>query len=208
MTVPPMILLVLLVALAGCGPADPQPVAPTPEPVASTSREDVPEAPPPAPVAEAVSEEQPPEEPQVEPLPAVIEIRRRDGQAAKLGFRTNAQETLSALQSWHPTYSAQAAPVKMALATYLEVRRGPRSQVQPACQTLLDATAALLADPEALAAPDRTAARALKTAYGHLHAAAQACLYDFQAEATFQVGDYQSAMAMAAQAMKPYGLIP
>jgi len=112
------------------------------------------------------------------------------------------------VQAWHATYTGKVAPVRAALASYLSVRQGPDDEVRPACQELLNATAALLADRAALEAPDLVAGRALKRAYGSLREGAQSCSTGYTAQATFQLSDYTKALREAEAALRPYGVAP
>jgi hypothetical protein len=118
------------------------------------------------------------------------------------------QQTMQTMQSWYAGYSGKVQPVRAALASYLEVRRGQNEEIQPVCQELLNATAALLADPATLEPPDRMASQALKRAYAELRECAQACVTGRNAEATFSLGAYQSALRDAAAALRPYSVVP
>jgi len=151
---------------------------------------------------------------------AVVRWRQREeGKTpvlAKVGIapELEAKENVSpekrrqTMQAWHAGYTAKAAPVRAAFASFMSNRRGPDSQLMPICQTLLDATAALNADTAALDPPDMTVARILKKAYGELQESARACLNGQSAESAFRLSYYQGAIAQATSALQPYSLTP
>ena len=112
------------------------------------------------------------------------------------------------MHAWHAGYTAKAAPVRAAFASFMSNRRGPDSQLMPICQTLLDATAALNADAAALDPPDMTVGRTLKKAYTELQESARACLNGQSAESAFRLSYYQGAIAQATSALQPYSLTP
>lgn len=111
-------------------------------------------------------------------------------------------------QAWNTAYAARVTPVRTALESYLEVRRGEPEEVRPVCQELLDATTALLADPAAMETPDRMANQALKRAYAELRECAQSCTTNHNAEAAFRLAAYQTALRDATAALRPYGVAP
>lgn len=111
-------------------------------------------------------------------------------------------------QAWYPSYAARANPVKQALAYYVEVRRGPASQVQPACQSLLDATTALLNDPAALQVPDKVLPRTLRGAYENLQQSASACVAGRTAEAAFRMTDYDKGIKSAEATLSQFSIVP
>ena len=151
---------------------------------------------------------------------AVVRWRQREeGKTpllAKVGVAPEmaAKENLSpekrqqTMQTWHAGYTAKAAPVRAAFASFMSNRRGPDSQLMPICQTLLDATADLNADAAALDPPDMTVARTLKKAYTELQESARACLNGQSAESAFRLSYYQGAIAQATSALQPYSLTP
>ncbi|HEY9423103.1 MAG TPA: hypothetical protein VIW92_16945 [Thermoanaerobaculia bacterium] len=111
-------------------------------------------------------------------------------------------------QAWYPSYAARATPVKQALAHYVDVRLGPASQVQPACQSLLDATSAMLNDPNALQVPDKVLPKTLKGAYENLRQSASACLAGRTAEAAFRMTDYDKGIKEATAKLSQYSIMP
>lgn len=135
---------------------------------------------------------------------------------AKVGFAPDyarqLQETpenrQQAFNAWYPSYSARATPVKQALAHYVNVRRGPQTQVQPACQAILDATAAMLNDPQALQVPDKLLTSTLKNAYENLQLGATACVAGRTAEAAFRMTDYEKGIKQATGTLGQYSLVP
>ncbi|HEY0512235.1 MAG TPA: hypothetical protein VGH73_10040 [Thermoanaerobaculia bacterium] len=113
------------------------------------------------------------------------------------------------MQTWYATYTARIAPVRTALAGYLSVRKGgTNEEIQPACQELLNATSALLADRTALASPDPAAAGALKKAYSSLRDCAQSCSTAQNAEAIYHLADFENGIRAAAAALQPYSIKP
>lgn len=135
---------------------------------------------------------------------------------AKVGFAPDYARQLQespesrqqAFQSWYPSYSARATPVRQALAHYVNVRRGPQTQVQPACQAILDATVTMLNDPQALQVPDKLLANTLKKAYGNLQQGATACVAGRTAEAAFRMTDYEKGIKEATAALSQYSIVP
>ncbi|HEV2846508.1 MAG TPA: hypothetical protein VG477_16760, partial [Thermoanaerobaculia bacterium] len=135
---------------------------------------------------------------------------------AKVGFAPDyakqLQETPETrqqkLQSWYPSYEVRATPVKQALAYYVEVRRGPASQVQHACQSLLDATNAMLNDPNALQVPDKVLPTVLRSAYENLQQGAAACVAGRTAEAAFRMTDYDKGIKQATATLGQYSIVP
>ena len=135
---------------------------------------------------------------------------------AKVGFAPDyvkqLQETPESrqqkFQAWYPSYAARATPVKQALAHYVDVRLGPASQVQPACQALLDATTAMLNDPNALQVPDRSLPKTLKDAYESLQQGAAACIAGRTAEAAFRMTDYDKGIKKAGETLGQYSIVP
>ena len=117
-------------------------------------------------------------------------------------------QTQQTVQGWYAAYNAKAAPTRAALASYLEVRQGDPEDYQPACQELLNATSSLLADPAVLSSPDRMATQALKRAYAELRDCAQFCITNHNAEATYHLAGYQSALREATAALRPYSVAP
>jgi hypothetical protein len=113
------------------------------------------------------------------------------------------------MQSWSSTYAARVAPVRSALNSYLSLRRiGTPEQIQPVCQQLLDATAALNSDSGALDPPDEGASRSLKKAYGDLQECARNCVNGQTAEAAFRLAYYQRALGDATTALQPFNVTP
>jgi hypothetical protein len=113
------------------------------------------------------------------------------------------------MQSWSATYARKVAPVHAALESYLSLRRsGTQEQLQPVCQSLLDSTTALNADPVALDPPDVVASRALKKAYGDLQECARSCVNGLSAEAAFRLAYYKTAISEAATALQPFNVTP
>ncbi len=152
---------------------------------------------------------------------AVISWRRRqDGKApilAKVGVAPDlaAKSSLSpdrkrqTLQSWSAQYAEKVAPVRTALASYLSHRRiDEPEQLQPVCQQLLDATAALNADGDALDPPDDGAARSLRKAYADLQECARSCVNYQNAEAAFRLAAYQKELGEATTALQPFNVTP
>ncbi len=135
---------------------------------------------------------------------------------AKVGFSPDYAKQLQetpetrqrAFQAWYPSYTARATPVRQALAHYVDVRRGPQSQVQPACQAVLDATAAMLNDPQALQVPDKILTRTLKQAYENLQQGATACAAGRTAEAAFRMTDYERGIKEATATLSQYSMVP
>lgn len=135
---------------------------------------------------------------------------------AKVGFAPDyakqLQETPESrqrkFQAWYPAYAARATPVKQALAHYVDVRRGSASQVQTACQSLLDTTSALLNDPAALQVPDKVLPRVLRDAYENLQQSASACVAGRTAEAAFRMTDYDRGLKQAGETLSQYSIVP
>lgn len=144
------------------------------------------------------------------------ESEEKQEEKAKVGFSPDyakqLQETPETrqreFQAWYPSYTARATPVRQALAHYVDVRRGPQSQVQPACQAILDATAAMLNDPQALQVPDKTLTRTLKQAYENLQQGAAACVAGRTAEAAFRMTDYERGIKEATGTLSQYSMVP
>jgi hypothetical protein len=151
---------------------------------------------------------------------AVVRWRQREegktpllakiGVAPELAAKENVspEKRHQTMRAWHAGYTAKAAPVHAAFASFMSNRRGPDEQLMPICQTLLDATAALNADAAALDPPDMTVARTLKKAYTELQESARACLNGQSAESAFRLSYYQGAIAQATSALQPYSLTP
>jgi hypothetical protein len=113
------------------------------------------------------------------------------------------------MESWSAHYAGKVAPVRTAFASYMSLRRiGSQEQLQPVCQQLLDATMALNADSAALDAPDETAARSLKRAYGDLQECARSCVNGQNAEAAARLAYYQRALDDATTALQPFNVTP
>lgn len=112
------------------------------------------------------------------------------------------------MRTWYAAYAGKIGPVRAALASYLEVRRGTNEEIQPVCQDLLNATTALVDEPTALNAPDPAVNEALRRAYSELQQCAQACATGQNAEAVFRFSAYQSALRDAAAALRPYSVAP
>jgi hypothetical protein len=144
---------------------------------------------------------------------AVIRWRQRqDGKTPILtpvGIARHEQKNQQTMESWSSRYASKVAPVREALTSYLNIRRtGTPEQVQPVCQQLLDATAALNADAGALDPPDDGAARALKKAYGDLQECARSCVNYQVAEAAFRLAAYQRSIGDATTALQPFNVTP
>jgi hypothetical protein len=143
------------------------------------------------------------------------EVEQRE-EKAKVGFAPDyarqLQETPESrqqkFQAWYPSYAARANPVKQALAYYVDVRRGPASQVQPACQSVLDATTALLNDSAALQVPDKILVNTLRNAYENLQQGASACVAGRTAEAAFRMTDYEKGIKSAEGTLSQYSIVP
>ncbi|HEX6904896.1 MAG TPA: hypothetical protein VF789_34630 [Thermoanaerobaculia bacterium] len=144
------------------------------------------------------------------------ESEERPEEKAKVGFSPDYAKQLQetpetrqrAFQSWYPSYTARVTPVRQALAHYVDVRRGPQSQVQPACQAILDATAAMLNDSQALQVPDKILTRTLKQAYENLQQGASACVAGRTAEAAFRMTDYEKGIKEATSTLSQYSMLP
>jgi hypothetical protein len=144
---------------------------------------------------------------------AVVRWRQRqDGKTPILtpvGVARHEQKNQQTMESWSSRYAGKVAPVRAALASYLNIRRiGTPEQVQPVCQQLLDATTALNADAGALDPPDDGAARALRKAYGDLQECARSCVNFQVAEAAFRLASYQRSLGDATTALQPFNVTP
>ncbi|HEY0558312.1 MAG TPA: hypothetical protein VGG20_28940 [Thermoanaerobaculia bacterium] len=152
---------------------------------------------------------------------AVVRWRQRQEGKAPILAKVGAAPDLAAksslppekkrqtMEAWSATYAARVAPVRTALASYLNLRRiGTPEQVQPVCQQLLDATTALNADSAALDPPDEGASRSLKKAYGDLQECARNCINGQTAEAAFRLAYYQRALGEATTALQPFNVTP
>jgi hypothetical protein len=123
-------------------------------------------------------------------------------------FDTPAEKRVEIMRSWYGGYTAEAAPVRRALASYTSLRLQKGAKLRSACRELLSTTSALLTHPAALKPPDPAAHRILTAAYGELQQSAQACTKGLDAEAAFRLGFYHQAMGRAAETLRAYSLQP
>jgi len=112
------------------------------------------------------------------------------------------------MKAWHVSYSGRSAPVRAALSRYLGQRGKIGVDVKPTCKELLTATQNLLTDPDALAAPDESVGKDLKSAYKELEELAQACSNGQDAETNFRLGSFERAIQKAMGTMQGYGMKP
>ncbi|MFL6197007.1 MAG: hypothetical protein ACJ75H_22670 [Thermoanaerobaculia bacterium] len=112
------------------------------------------------------------------------------------------------MQSWYADYQRKVEPVHAALGSYVQLRRSRGEELRRVCAQLMNATAALLADPAALDSPDFNTSAALKRGYSELQEAARFCANGQDAEAAFHLGTFESAMKIATRTMGPYQMTP
>ena len=117
------------------------------------------------------------------------------------------EQKAKAMMDWHAGYKAKVAPVKAALSNYLRLKAAGSDLALP-CQTMLDASNALLADRTALEAPDAQAAKTLRRSFTELQALAEACRNGQTAEAAFRFDAFERTLGRAAEALGPYSLAP
>jgi hypothetical protein len=157
---------------------------------------------------------------QAEHEAAVVRWRQREeGKAPLLGRIDVAPEVAAkgglapekrqqTMKAWYNHYSGKVEPVRTALASYMTLRRGSFDKLQPVCQELLTASAAILNDPASLDLPDATAAKALKRAYTELQECARSCVNGMDAESAFRLAAYQGAISQATTALQSYDVTP
>jgi hypothetical protein len=117
------------------------------------------------------------------------------------------EQKAQAMMDWHAGYKTKVAPVKAALSNYLRLKAAGSDLALP-CQTMLDASNALLADRTALEAPDAQAAKTLRRSFTELQALAEACHNGQTAEAVFRFDAFERTLGQAAAALGPYSLAP
>jgi hypothetical protein len=117
----------------------------------------------------------------------------------------------AALRTWHQTYWAKSAAVRLALSQMgMAMGQQPRDvpRVHHACTELATAVDTLAADPQALAAPQASISRPLTTAYGEIKAAATACLAEHPDAQAAHLAAARQAMSDASAALRPYQMQP
>lgn len=120
-----------------------------------------------------------------------------------------ARRKAQAVQTWHESYSAQVAPVKLALGPILGAIRGGRlTQMGDSCRTLVDQLTPLLSDSEVFAAPELEIEPNLRIAFYHFQKMAGACLQGRLAEIRAELTKAESSLRVAAIELQKYGLRP
>ncbi|HEX4498032.1 MAG TPA: hypothetical protein VIE43_20315 [Thermoanaerobaculia bacterium] len=113
------------------------------------------------------------------------------------------------MEEWYAVYSAGAAEIKAAfLPIFQRYRQGKGADPIPGCTTLTRAVPALLDRPEILNSPDPLVNQSLRDAYRALGKLGNVCLSGRDNEMTFQIGEAENALSVAARLMAPYGLKP
>ncbi len=115
------------------------------------------------------------------------------------------------MRAWYGRYSARAAAVSLALSQYgmaagASAPDGQRLQI--ACRDLRAASAALLADSNALQAPLEEVSAPLLTAYTEIKATAESCLAYRREDQAAHFAAARQAMAQAGAALRPYHMTP
>jgi hypothetical protein len=124
---------------------------------------------------------------------------------------TVADEQVQAMRAWHQHYSQRSSAVSLALSQFgMVAHENPPDmpRLLAACRGLRSTSEALLADPQALAAPLATVAGPLTTAYTEIQATAAACLANRADDQAAHLAAARQAMSEAGVALRPYRLAP
>ncbi|HYL05606.1 MAG TPA: hypothetical protein VE075_06180 [Thermoanaerobaculia bacterium] len=124
---------------------------------------------------------------------------------------TESDRLAGAMRAWYGRYSARAAAVSLALSQYgmaSAANASDRSRLLAACRDLRAASAALLADANAMQAPLEDVSASLLTAYTEIKATADSCLAYRQEEQAGHFAAAHRAMAQAGAALRPYRMVP
>jgi hypothetical protein len=123
--------------------------------------------------------------------------------------KAQVDEARRKMEAWYAVYSAGAAEVKGAFLPIVQrYREGKGVDVIPGCTTLTRAVPTLLDRPEILTSPDPLVNQSLRDAYRAIGKLGTVCLSGRDNEMTFQLGEAESALSVAARLMAPYGLKP
>ena len=128
--------------------------------------------------------------------PAVPSARSHPGQGSR------------PVPDWYKLYAARAAPVKQSLATVLPALQKGTGDLAGVCGELSRRVRAILADPQALAAPEPGIAQPLRAAFERFSALADDCRAGDLVAARGELSQAEHALGRAATALGHYGLKP